>query len=154
MYKLQHGFQQRRNSTTQLVYFYHIVLQALDKHREVNSVHLDFSKAFDSVSHSLLIRKLEDFRFHGPLLSWFKSYLSGRKQRLVFECQKSEWLPVTSGVPQGSILGPVLFTIFVNDTPNQLTNSSEIALYADDSKMARVISSQDDEVHLQCDLIN
>ena len=120
----------------------------------IDSIHLDFSKAFDKVSHPLLLQRLEEFGFRGQLMSWFRSYLSGRKQRVVLEGQQSDWLTVSSGVPQGSILGPLLFTLFINGLPNQIESPTKIGLYADDSKMFRVIKHEADVEQFQSDLSN
>ena len=103
-------------------------------------LYLDFSKAFDSVSHRLLIHKLQSFGFHAHLLNWFKAYLMGREQRVVVDSSNSDWLPVLSGVPQGSILGPMLFLCYINDMPSCTLNSTT-ALFADDSKCFRPIHS-------------
>ena len=75
----------------------------------------------------------------GPLLSWFKSYLTGRQQRVVIDGSFSDWLPVISGVPQGSILGPIMFLVYINDAPDYICSSSTIALFTDDSKLSRAI---------------
>ena len=91
------------------------------------------TKAFDSVPHSLLIHKLKTFGFNGDSLSWLKSYLTGRKQQVVIEGAKSSWLSVTSGVPQGSILGLLLFLLYINDMPDVVSFCS-ISLFADDAK--------------------
>ena len=86
-----------------------------------------------SVPHSLLIHKLKTFGFNGDLLSWLKSYLTGRKQQVVIEGSKSSWLSVTSGVLQGSILGPPLFLLYINDMPDVVSICS-ISLFAGDAK--------------------
>lgn len=87
------------------------------------------------------------------MFNWFKSYLTGRVQRVVLDGHYSSWLDVTSGVPQGSILGPLPFTLFINDLPDQFLHSpTEMALYADDSKLCRVIKSDADIGNLQNDL--
>ncbi len=87
-------------------------------------------------------------------MMWLGSYLSGRKQRVVLEGQQSDWLAVSSGVPQGSILGPLLFLIFINDLPNQIASPSQMGLYADESKMFRVTKNEDDVEKFQGDLSN
>ena len=115
-------------------------------------VYLDFSKAFDSVNHSKLIEKLGYAGIGGTLLAWFNNYLEGRLQRVVINGAHSDLLPVTSGVPQGSILGPLLFVIFINDMPSCVSPVTRIALFADDAKLYRTISSTDDQVALQNDL--
>ena len=84
---MQHGFQPQRNCSTQLIQIYHNILEALDKRNVIDSVYLDFSKAFDKVSHPLLLQRLEEFGFRGQLILRFRSYLSGRKQRVVLEGQ-------------------------------------------------------------------
>lgn len=114
-------------------------------------IFLDFSKAFDSVSHSLLVHKLQSFGLNGLLLNWIQSYLSNRQQRVVIEGNSSPWLPVKSGVPQGSILGPLLFLLYINDMP-EIVSSSTLALFADDAKCFRSINSIADCLELQRDL--
>ena len=149
---LQHGFLRGRNCTTQLIQVYHKILKALDNKHSVDVIYLDFQKAFDKVSHHLLLRKLSKHGFYGSIFNWFKSYLSGRIQRVALDGHYSEWLDVTSGVPQGSILGPLLFILYINDLPDQIQQPTEMALYADDSKLYRTIKSDADTENLQLDL--
>src|SRR5207253_4442556 len=95
--------------------------------------YLDFSKAFDSVPHTKLIRKLSFFGFPPTLISWIHSYLYARRQRVCLRGTTSEWCAVTSGVPQGSVLGPLLFNIYISDLPKVI--SSENCSYPDDLKV-------------------
>ena len=105
---------------------------ALDRDMVVGSLFIDLSKAFDSIDHNLLLSKLESYGVHVTELLWFTDYLEGRKQRVVLEGQSADWSEVTRGVPQGTILGPLLFIIFVNDLPDVVQHST-INLYADDT---------------------
>ena len=109
----------------------------LDKDKLVGSVFLDLSKAFDMVDHSILLRKLAKYDVVGRELEWFVGYLSGRKQRVCMRDAKNKWLEVQRGVPQGSILGPLLFIVYVNNLPQVIQNSA-VTQYADDTKMTLV----------------
>ena len=104
-----------RSTVTQLLEIVHIVIltQAIDRGNQADIAFLDFSKAFGSVSHSLLAHRLHPAGIKGPLLQWFASYLHDRKQRVMIDGKSSEWLTVTSGVQQGSILGPALFVLLL-----------------------------------------
>ena len=113
---------------------------------------MDMSKAFDKVDHTLLLSKLQtNFLISGNLLSWFRSYLLGRRQRVTVLGTSSPELDVTSGVPQGSILGPILFLLYVNDLPDVVVNS-KVASFADDTKLYRRVDSTHDAILLQNDL--
>ena len=113
-------------------------------------IFLDFSEAFDSVPHNLLIHKLRSFGFNGNLLNWTQNYLSDRHKSVIIDSKESDSLPVTSGVPQGSILGPLFFVLYISYLPNVC--SSKVSLYADDVKVFRKIKSIDDCILLQKDL--
>lgn len=143
---------QGRSTVTQLLSFYHTIGENLDKGLQTVIVTLDLAKAFDSVSHKRLLLKLSRYGIGEQLLQWFNSYLEGRSQRCVVHGCSSNSLPVLSGVPQGSILGPLLFLVFFNDLPTVV--DSQVALFADDSKCAQVINRAEDCELLQEHLDN
>ena len=145
---LQHGFLPNRSCVTQLLLALHTVGQSLDNNIQSNMIYLDFAKAFDTVDHSALLAKLRLYDVKGQLFCWFKAYLTERTQRVVLENTASHWSPVTSVVPQGSILGPLLFTLFINDLPDEAAYGLKVALYADDTKLYRNVSSAE-----HCNLI-
>jgi hypothetical protein len=152
LHDMQHGFMKHRSCTTQLLKCYHSIGRILDEGGQIDVIYLDFSKAFDSVPHNYLLFKLETlYGISGVVLDWFRNYLSDRVQRVVIEGEESAWAHVTSGVPQGSILGPLLFLLFINDMPRAVV-SSFIALFADDSKVYMSINSHQDCELLQKDL--
>ena len=123
---------------------------AVDKSCEVNCLYLDFMKAFDTVPHRRLIHKLKSYGISDPVLSWIKDFLSDRVQRVIVNGSASKWAKVLSGIPQGSVLGPLLFVIFINDICDSINSSSY--LFADDTKLFRVIKSINDIAILQNDL--
>ena len=126
---------------------------SLTKHKQVAAIFLDIRKAFDSVPHNKIISSLSKMGISGPLLSWFKDYLTGRSQRVVLEGCMSDPTRVTSGVPQGSILGPLMFNIFINSiTDVHLSQDTELILYADDILLFKPIDNQTDVKDLQLDI--
>ena len=151
LYDLQHGFRTNRSCVTQLLQVLHDVGSALDTGKEIDLIYLDFAKAFDSVPHHKLVGKLQRYSISGSLLRWFSDYLSNRTQCVVVEGSNSSYLNVTSGVPQGSVIGPLLFILYVNDLP-EVTHHTTIPLFADDSKCYRSIQSQSDRDLIQHNL--
>ena len=137
LYKFQSGFRPGDSTINQLIFLVHKIYEALEDGKEVRAVFLDISKAFDKVWHAGLLRKLEAFGVQSPLLQWFESYLCNRKQRVVIEGQCSDWRTITSGVPQGSVLGPLLFLIYINDITDDL--ASLPLIYADDTTLLEIV---------------
>jgi len=117
---------------------------------QVDAVFLDFAKAFDSVSHMRLLGKAAFYGIRNNLQLWLKDFLTERRQRVVVNGTCSSWSPVKSGVPQGTVLGPILFLIFINDLPDAIKSS--IKLFADDTVIYRKIETSDDQLILQKDL--
>ena len=113
-------------------------------------IYLDFQKAFDSVPHKQLIRKLAAYGVTGKILRWIKTFLTDRKQSVCVEASLSNWEDVLSGIPQGSVLCPTLFFVFINDMPDEITSLSK--MFADDAKVFRQIETHVDTATLQNDL--
>ena len=153
LYPFQHGFQEGKSCVTQLIEVFYDIGLPLDLGLESDIIYLDFAKAFDAVCPAKLVSKLKTFGIDDPLLSWFHSYLTGRRQRVVINGTFSNWADVGSGVPKGSLLGPILFLLFVNDMPNVI-NSATLAMFADDSKCCRIINNDADFSKLQQDLFS
>ena len=133
----QFGFRPGHSTQDGLVSLVEEWREAMDEDRLVGSVFLDLSKAFDMVDHSILLRKLQRYGIGGKELEWFQGYLSGRRQRVCVGEAKSQWIVVKRGVPQGSIMGPLLFIMYVNDLPQVIRNSS-VMQYADDTTITLV----------------
>ena len=146
----QHGFRRNRSCETQLLAAVNDWCEAIENKKSVDVIFLDFSRAFDSVPFNRLIYKLKSYGICGNVLNWVKNFLTNRKQRVVVNNKYSEWSIVTSGVPQGTILGPLLFLIFINNISDKL--DCICRLYADDCIIYRPIDGAHDVVSLQMDL--
>ena len=144
----QSGFTKNDSTTNQLIYMYlyHTFCEAIDNGREVRVVFCDISKAFDRVWHRGLLHKLSSVGFKGTVLRWLSSYLSERRQRVVLNGQASEWAVVEAGVPQGSILGPLLFLLYINDIVNEIR--SNIRLFADDTSLYIIVDTPDNAAEI------
>ena len=149
----QHGFVKNKACLTNLLESLDFLTKTYSEKDSVDMILLDFAKAFDTVPHKRLLLKISKYGIKGQVLDWIKSFLSKRRQRVILGDSKSDWLPVSSGVPQGSVLGPILFILFINDLPDILENKSLI--YADDTKILskiRLNNSVVDSKILQSDI--
>lgn len=147
----QHGFVKGRSTATNLVSFISDVVEAVDSRASADVIYTDFSKAFDTVNIKILIKKLSLYGISGQLLNWCNSYLSNRKSKIVLNGYESQVYMASSGVPQGSHLGPLFFILFINDVISCFHHSN-CYLYADDLKIVKNISNEIDVKLLQDDL--
>ncbi|KAJ8712619.1 hypothetical protein PYW07_005461 [Mythimna separata] len=147
----QHGFVGSRSTSTNLATFTEMLTNAIDRGKQVDVIYTDFSKAFDRVPHHILLAKLSAYGITGTLHTWLKSYLERRFFFVAVNGFRSPIYEITSGVPQGSHVGPIMFNAFANDIPHCL-KFSECFMYADDLKFSRVIESDEDIDLLQSDV--
>ena len=147
----QHGFRKKRSCETQLLSTIQEIASSTAKGHQVDIILLDFAKAFDKVPHTRLLHKLDHYGVRGNVKRWIESFLSHREQRVILDGVRSESAEVLSGVPQGTVLGPLLFLCFINDLPESI-KSSQAKLFADDSLLFRVIKNDSDRALLQKDL--
>ena len=146
--KRQHGFRKYRSCESQLTELMCDISQKLDEGKEVDAIFLDFSKAFDKVDHMKLLYKLDRIGVSKQVRRWVQSLLVGRSQTVVVDGFESSSCPVTSGVPQGSVIGPILFLVYINDLPESVM--SRTRLFADDTV---IYNTSDNQQQLQDDLI-
>ena len=146
----QHGFVKKRSTVTNLLEFFEKVTSKVDSNQPMDLIYLDFSKAFDKVPRERLLIKLEAHRITGSVLGWARDWLSGRNQRVVINGAQSDWADVHSGVPQGSVLGPLFFIIFLNNDFDKLCETLTVMnKFADDSKLGNIAVSESDRENLQ-----
>ncbi|MEW8544372.1 MAG: reverse transcriptase domain-containing protein, partial [Candidatus Thiodiazotropha sp.] len=146
----QHGFISGKSCITQLLEFLEDITEEIDNGKDVDIIYLDFCKAFDKVAHQRLLKKIEKYGIIGKLHAWIKDFLSNRQQRVVIKGSTSDWTDITSGIPQGSVLGPILFLIYINDLPGAINGLMKI--FADDAKIYYAVDSRDTPFLLQEDI--
>jgi hypothetical protein len=151
LYDLQHGFRSKRSCETQLISFIQNLCRSNDSNIQTDIIIMDFAKAFDKVPHNHLLYKLQFYGVNCNALNWISDFLCERTQTVVLEGQTSSKMPVTSGVPQGTVLGPILFLTYINDFPEYISHST-LRLFADDSIIYKEIVSREDTLMLQADL--
>ena len=146
----QHGFLKARSCLTNMLCFLEEITKWIDVGSPVDIIYLDFQKAFDKVPHQRLLLKLKPLGIGDSITDWIEQWLTDRRQRVVVDGEVSNWKSVLSGVPQGSVLGPILFLIYINDLDDSIT--SNVLKFADDTKLFRKVNTDGDKQHLQNDL--
>ena len=146
----QFGFIKGRSTTLQLLNVLNDWTQSIENKNFTDCIYMDYQKAFDKVPHCRLISKLKAYHFHSTVIDWVQTYLRDRSQYVEVNGKESIRLPVNSGIPQGSVLGPLLFLIYINNLPDQIDSS--VYMYADDTKLCREIKEPRDHDILQNDL--
>ena len=142
--------EKKRSCVTQLAMLVDDLVKSVYNKKQVDLILLDFSKAFDKVNHEKVLLKIQQYGVRGNTLKWVKSFLENRSQSVVLNGTTSDAIPVTSGVPQGSVLGPLLFLAYINDLPQNV--SSKVRLFADDTAIYLTLTSADQSATLQNDL--
>ena len=148
----QHGFLKARSCLTHLLCFFEEITKWVDEGSPVDVIYLDFQKAFDKVPNKRLILKLKSHGIGNGIINWIEQWLTDRKQRVVVDEEVSSWKSVLSGVPQGSVLGPIIFLVHINDLEEGVTGC--ILKFADDTTLFRKTKEIGDKQHLQDDIDN
>ena len=150
LFKNQHGFRQQYSCESSLAGFTQELAEHLDNGKQVDAILVDFSKAFDTVPHSILMEKFSAMELDNRVVNWIGTFLTNRTQRVKVGNSLSDPVNITSGVPQGTVLGPTLFLGFINDVTKKI--DSRVKLFADDLIVYRVIEDMDDQRKLQADV--
>ena len=141
----QHGFLNARSCLTNLLCFLEEITKWVDDRSPVDVVYLDFQKAFDKVPHQRLLLKLNAHGIGKEVINWIEKWLTHRRQRVIVDGDISNWKSVLSGVPQGSVLGPILFLIYINDLEDDI--SSKVLKFVDDTKVFRKVTNDTDKLN-------
>jgi Reverse transcriptase (RNA-dependent DNA polymerase) len=148
----QYGFVKGRSTMLQLLNMLDKWTSYLENGRQVDAIYTDFEKAFNNVAHKRLISKLRYYGINSSIVDWIQDFLRNRKHRVKVNGSHSDWDKVTSGIPQGSVLGPLLFLLYINDLPGFCEGEAEMYLFADDAKLCKHILKDEDNHCLQASL--